>query len=221
MVMFDVEGMVSPGFTLVEVTLVLGIIATLVILAFLGQGEIRARARLTDAVDRTVVTLSKAQSDANTTRNDSSDPATRGTDDTQVFFGELVKFTGGSSDVTITPLWHGDSDCVASGDPGCTLSTPDPVTTFEIPNGVKPKLSTTAVSVVFARDRSTGRPETYPLDGNLADPEILDFSNYDGGNILAKLTIELDDGRNHCADITVDATNPSNGVINRAYVACH
>ncbi len=200
----------SPGFTLIEVSIVLGIVATLVILVFVGQGELRAKAHMTDAIDQTVVALSKAQNDAGTTFNDNPNQPGTGTNANQVFFGDLVEFVNTSNQLKITQLWRKDASCP----PECVL-TPEEVTTFDVPSGVY--VDAPSQAVVFARNRLNGAPVTYLLNTNVAGV-VDDFSYYDSHKqATGKTAIKFNDGNTHCANITITDT----GFIDKEYLpAC-
>lgn len=199
---------VSPGFTIIEITIVLAIISSLVVIALIGQGDIRARARFNDAVDRTVSELSHIENQANTTYNENQS-ASRGQDSSRVFFANLVDFKGGSSDIDITPLWRPDSSCSQASVCGTTQGT---TTTFTIPWAAR--LSFVGHRYVsFARLRTNGQSVTY-----IADPSTNEVDRFTLNPYLFsdedEAKIKLEDGRGNCAEITIKAVT---GFIERAY----
>lgn len=196
---------VSPGFTVVEITVVLAIMSALVILAFIGQGQIRANARFTDTVDRTVSALSKAQNDANTTVNFDTD-LSRGKRINEVFFGVSMVAASPTS-FSFTPLYFQErpETCGSS----CILQPKSALTeTFISPHGAT---LTPSHNIVFARSPSSGRNITYvlPLSANLNT-----YSSFSPSAVPAKITVS--DGRGNNACITVESRS---GVISKAYGA--
>lgn len=198
----------SSGFTLIEITIVLAIVSGIAIIAFLGQGEFRSKARFTDAVDRTVSALTSAQNEANSAINTRDDA---GTDDSQIFFGMLASFDADAGSVMeITPYWRNGQSCPPTED-----LKPKQGSAFEIPSGVEFD-STLDQSVMFGRSCFDGRPKTYIPDIGSTLAELLRPQTYLSAPANPAV-IKLSDFNGHCAEITIQ---PGTGSIGKEYMAC-
>lgn len=196
----------SPGFTIIEISIVLAIISALILIAFLGQGELRSNAQFNDAVDRTVAELSDKRNNANTTVNSGEEDP--GTDTTKVFYGILAEFVEDSSAVKFTYFWTDGDSCPPTG------IRPEQISEFEIPWEVKPINYNQAV--LFGRKCSDGRPETKIPSPDSLTGELRDLNTYEASS-EDRAIIQLSDGSGHCANINVEA---GSGNLSKEFVPC-
>lgn len=199
----------SGGFTLIEISIVLAIISGLLIVAFVGQGQLRSKARFTDTVDRTVSALADARNKANVTQN--SREIGGGTDIDKVFFGILAEFEEDNPVVTFRSFWTDEDACP----PGSISEEVSQKNEFELPWGAEPINYNQAV--MFGRKCTDGRPVAYILEPDTLAGQLNELGTYTAASTDEPAIIQLSDGADHCANIIVE---PVSGNISKEYVPC-
>lgn len=195
----------SAGFTLVEVTLVLAITASLAVIVFSGQRTLREQAQFSSSIEQLVGTFSYAKNAAATTVN-STHGATTNSPDILVWGTVLeIKTCGSSPSITRSTL---------KTRPG----VPDKLDLVDSSDIILPyqicyqPSSGGSTFIAFFRERETGQLQTYQIS-NLG--QVKRISNYSSDKISSStISLHFQDSANHSADVTID---PKTNSISRIF----
>jgi prepilin-type N-terminal cleavage/methylation domain-containing protein len=215
-----VKSSYQGGFTLVEVTLVMAIGGALAALVFLGQSQLGAQARFTNAVQQTKSFVLGVRNEANTTVS-----IRPGNAYDRVFFGKAIKFdTANPTTLKVTTLYK---DSTGALQEDSTVDT----STYTMPNGLKydvgASYTTTTTSggttlspaliqpipcmyLVYARVESSADPITYLIPSSTCTTSVLTTTSvYSQATSTAPQTIPVIDADNRQAYFIV---RPTSGV---------
>lgn len=119
----------QAGFTLIEITIVMAIVAMLSGLAFAGFSAMRGQAQFSDAVERMKEDVLAQRTEALSTVKLSG-----GTDAANVTFGRVLTFTPGSSTVRVETLRTANNSAPTAGQAVSVVAAE--TTSYSIPWGI-------------------------------------------------------------------------------------
>lgn len=188
----------QPGFTLIEITLVMAISAILLATILVGQAQVRERAQFSDAVNHVATEINEVRNEAQTTV-ELGDPATIGTTDSgETFFGKLMEFDPASSSIQVSDMLQ-DGTSITLANPS-TISIPwqvDTNTGLPGPEYLIFHLSSTdAQLLVYTPPAGTS------LTGTLENTSWYDETP--GNSELGTLVLPISDPEGHNANITIN-----------------
>jgi prepilin-type N-terminal cleavage/methylation domain-containing protein len=208
----------SGGFTLIEVTIVLAITASMVAIIFSGQGAVVGGAKFSNTINEVVSDLQAVRNSAATSDN----TAGSGTATTQIIFGKYIDAQNGTNTIKVYNIigtaadQTADCGTLAGGE---TLTQGALLKTITLPYGITISNTTGADSqIVFHRTLCAGDLTVYDFSADpTAIPPItpssyLVQSSYNETVIPQdQATITLADPSGRTATITIDGTH--NGAI--------
>ena len=193
----------QSGFTLIEVTLTMAISAMLLVIIFVGQAGIRARAEFAGGIDGLRNDLTGIRNDANTTVDTASGASGQQTG--YVVFGKVATFSPATpTSYTVQTVRYNNSQ--TGGTLNGALSYVD-TQTKQFPWGIK-YTNTKTSDILFVRGPSDGQLRVYIVPTLAPSANVSDYS----GIAITPASLGFVDPRGNTATVTVD---PGSGNITR------
>ena len=193
-----VRSKTPSGFTLIEVTIVMSISAALIVIAFVGQAQLRAKFSFSSGLEQTKSFLLQVQSEANTTVNTTAGAGTGG----KTFFAKAIMFDKSAGNNTSLNVYTLLKDAAGT----ITIQSPSPEYTKTVPNGLMitklehPVLPTPTVRakscMIYAKIDSSSQPAGYIIDGCTVANLVTSVYSTPVITDLLKVTLQDVDDRN-------------------------